>query len=80
MREHPERYRATLNGLELLVNFDHELVVAWISKLGGNDPGFKRRGDYDLVEVAKLFPGNQVPLRPVRVRFKTHCYVLNLLD
>jgi hypothetical protein len=38
-----------------------------------NDPAFKRRGDYDLVEVAKLIPGNQVPLHPVRVRFKTPC-------
>jgi hypothetical protein len=27
-----------------------------------NDPAFKRRGDYDLVEVAKLISGNQVPI------------------
>ena len=25
------------------------------------DPAFKRRGVYDLFEVAKLIPGNQVP-------------------
>jgi hypothetical protein len=29
-----------------------------------NDPAFKRRGDYDLVEVAKLIPGNQVSIEP----------------
>ena len=27
-----------------------------------NDPAFKRRGDYDFVEVAKLIPGNQVSI------------------
>jgi hypothetical protein len=41
-----------------------------------NDPAFKRRGDYELVEVAKLIPCNQVPSHPVRVRFKTPCYLL----
>jgi len=36
----------------------------WIK--AANDPAFKRRGDYDLVEVAKLIPGKQVSieLRP----------------
>jgi len=34
-----------------------------------NGPAFKWRGDYDLFEVAKLIPGNQVPWHPVRVRF-----------
>lgn len=29
-----------------------------------NGPAFKRRGKYDLVEVAKLIPGNQVPSHP----------------
>jgi hypothetical protein len=36
-----------------------------------NDPAFKRRGDYNLFEVAKLIPGNQVSSHPVRVRFET---------
>ena len=27
----------------------------------------------DLVEVAKLIPGNQVPSHSVRVRFETPC-------
>ena len=40
---------------------------------GLNDPAFKRRGDYDLVEVAKLILGNQVPSNSVRVRFETPC-------
>jgi hypothetical protein len=35
-----------------------------------NDPAFKLHGDYELVEVAKLIPGNQVLSRPVRVRLK----------
>jgi hypothetical protein len=73
MREHPDRYWATLNGLELRGNFDHELVVAWIPKLGGNGPAYKGRGVYDLIEVAKLIPGNQVSSHPVR--FKTLCYI-----
>ena len=30
----------------------------------GNDPAFKRRGDHDLVEVAKLIPGSQVSIAP----------------
>jgi hypothetical protein len=29
-----------------------------------NDPAFKRRGDYKLVEVAKLIPANQVSIAP----------------
>lgn len=29
-----------------------------------NGPALKRRGDYDLVEVAKLIPGNQVSIEP----------------
>jgi hypothetical protein len=31
-----------------------------------SDPAFKWRGDYELIEVAKLIPGNQVPSHPVR--------------
>lgn len=38
-----------------------------------NDPAFKRCGNYDLFEVAKLIAGNQVPSHPVRIRFKTPC-------
>jgi hypothetical protein len=44
-----------------------------------NDPACKRRGDYDFLEVAKLLPGNQVSLHPVRVRFKTFCYATGLV-
>lgn len=43
-----------------------------------NDPAFKRRGDYDFFEVAKLIPYKQVHSNPVRVRFKTPCYVFHL--
>jgi hypothetical protein len=38
-----------------------------------NDPAFKRRGDYDLFEVAKLIPGNQVSIAPRPRPIKTPC-------
>jgi len=38
-----------------------------------NDPAFKRRGDYDLFEVAKLIPCNQVSIAPRPRPIKTPC-------
>jgi len=50
-------------------------VQYWIkTQFVYNDPAFKRRGDYDFLEVAKLIACNQVPSNRIRIRFKTPCY------
>jgi len=42
--------------------YQHSHFHIFASLPGLNDPAFKRRGNYNFFEVAKLIPGSQVSI------------------